>query len=316
MNTQEKALQRRNSFLLVLAAFIWGIAFVAQSEGGKFGPYTFNGIRFLLGAAVLCPVLLIMSKKNPDHKAPSPKSRKALITGGIACGIVLGFASTLQQLALFYGATAGKAGFLTTCYILIVPIIGLFLGKKCGWNIWIGIGLALIGLYLLCMKGSFSLQLPDLLLLLCALGFSFHILCVDHFSPLVDGIKLSCVQFLVAGIVSLIPAFFIDMQHSFANIPSTLAAFGAPAALISLLYAGILSSGAGYTLQVVGQKGINPTIASLLMSLESVFSVLGGWIILHERMNGRELFGCALIFAAVILAQIPLEAFRRKSSTQ
>ena len=286
MNMKEKALQRRNSFLLVLAAFIWGIAFVAQSEGGKFGPYTFNGIRFLLGAAVLCPVLLIMSKKNPDHKAPSPKSRKALITGGIACGIVL------------------------------VPIIGLFLGKKCGWNIWIGIGLALIGLYLLCMKGSFSLQLPDLLLLLCALGFSFHILCVDHFSPLVDGIKLSCVQFLVAGIVSLIPAFFIDMQHSFANIPSTLAAFGAPAALISLLYAGILSSGAGYTLQVVGQKGINPTIASLLMSLESVFSVLGGWIILHERMNGRELFGCALIFAAVILAQIPLEAFRRKSSTQ
>ena len=246
---KEKALQRRNSFLLVLAAFIWGIAFVAQSEGGKFGPYTFNGIRFLLGAAVLCPVLLIMSKKNPDHKAPSPKSRKALITGGIACGIVLGFASTLQQLALFYGATAGKAGFLTTCYILIVPIIGLFLGKKCGWNIWIGIGLALIGLYLLCMKGSFSLQLPDLLLLLCALGFSFHILCVDHFSPLVDGIKLSCVQFLVAGIVSLIPAFFIDMQHSFANIPSTLAAFGAPAALISLLYAGILSSGAGYTLK-------------------------------------------------------------------
>ena len=316
MNMKEKALQRRNSFLLVLAAFIWGIAFVAQSEGGKFGPYTFNGIRFLLGAAVLCPVLLIMSKKNPDHKAPSSKSRKALITGGIACGIVLGFASTLQQLALFYGATAGKAGFLTTCYILIVPIIGLFLGKKCGWNIWIGIGLALIGLYLLCMKGSFSLQLPDLLLLLCALGFSFHILCVGHFSPLVDGIKLSCVQFLVAGIVSLIPAFFIDMQHSFANIPSTLAAFGAPAALISLLYAGILSSGAGYTLQVVGQKGINPTIASLLMSLESVFSVLGGWIILHERMNGRELFGCALIFAAVILAQIPLEAFRRKSSTQ
>ena len=295
MNMKEKALQRRNSFLLVLAAFIWGIAFVAQSEGGKFGPYTFNGIRFLLGAAVLCPVLLIMSKKNPDHKEPSPKSRKALITGGIACGIFLGFASTLQQLALFYGATAGKAGFLTTCYILIVPIIGLFLGKKCGWNIWIGIGLALIGLYLLCMKGSFSLQLPDLLLLLCALGFSFHILCVDHFSPLVDGILANecCISMKNAGIRETIPA-----------------------ALISLLYAGILSSGAGYTLQVVGQKGINPTIASLLMSLESVFSVLGGWIILHERMNGRELFGCALIFAAVILAQIPLEAFRRKSSTQ
>ena len=246
-----------------------------------------------------------MSKKNPDHKAPSPKSRKALITGGIACGIVLGFASTLQQLALFYGATAGKAGIFN--YLLHFNCTNHWsvFGKKCGWNIWIGIGLALIGLYLLCMKGSFSLQLPDLLLLLCALGFSFHILCVDHFSPLVDGIKLSCVQFLVAGIVSLIPAFFIDMQHSFANIPSTLAAFGAPAALISLLYAGILSSGAGYTLQVVGQKGINPTIASLLMSLESVFSVLAGWIFLHQALSGRELSGCILMFAAIVLVQLP-----------
>lgn len=313
---REKALQRRNSFLLVLTAFIWGFAFVAQSEGGKYGPYTFNGIRFLLGAAVLCPMILIMNKKNPNRKNATPESRKSLITGGIACGIILGVANTLQQLGLFYGASAGKAGFLTTCYILIVPVISLFFGKKCGWNIWVGIGLALIGLYLLCMKGSFSLQLPDLLLLLCALGFSLHILCVDHFSPLVDGIKLSCVQFLTAGVLSLILAFFVDMQHSFSNIPSTLAAFGAPAALISLLYAGLLSAGVGYTLQVIGQKGLNPTVASLLMSLESVFSVLGGWIILHERMSGRELFGCALIFVAVILAQIPLEAFRRKSSVR
>ena len=181
MNMKEKALQRRNSFLLVLAAFIWGIAFVAQSEGGKFGPYTFNGIRFLLGAAVLCPVLLIMSKKNPDHKEPSPKSRKALITGGIACGIVLGFASTLQQLALFYGATAGKAGFLTTCYILIVPIIGLFLGKKCGWNIWIGIGLALIGLYLLCMKGSFSAVAGSASPAVCPWIFLSYLVCGSFF---------------------------------------------------------------------------------------------------------------------------------------
>ncbi len=312
-----KALQKRNSFLLVLAAFIWGIAFVAQSEGGKYGPYTFNGIRFLLGAAVLCPVILLFSKKNgASRQKTSPEQKKALLAGGISCGIILGFASTLQQLALFYGSTAGKAGFLTTCYILIVPLLGLFFGKKCGWNIWIGIALTLVGLYLLCIKGSFSLQLPDLLLLLCAFGFSLHILCVDHFSPLVDGIKLSCVQFLVAGIISLIPAFFVDLQHSFANIPSMLAAFTAPAALISLLYTGILSSGAGYTLQVVGQKGLNPTVASLLMSLESVFSVLGGWVILHERLSGRELFGCVLIFIAVILAQIPLEVFQRKKNNR
>lgn len=204
-----KPLQRRNSLLLVLAAFIWGIAFVAQSEGGKsIGPYTFNGIRFLLGAAVLCPVIFLMNKKNAaGSNEAKPANRRVLLMGGLFCGFILGIASTLQQLALFYGSTAGKAGFLTTCYIIIVPLLGLFLGKNCGWNIWVGTVLTLIGLYLLCMNGSFTLGFPDLLLLLCALVFSLHILCVDHFSPMVDGIKLSCMQFLVAGIVSLIPAF-------------------------------------------------------------------------------------------------------------
>lgn len=180
-----KPLQKRNSLLLVLAAFIWGIAFVAQSEGGKsIGPYTFNGIRFLLGAAVLCPVIFLMDKKNAtSSNEAKPANRRALLMGGLSCGFILGIASTLQQLALFYGSTAGKAGFLTTCYIIIVPLLGLFLGKKCEWNIWIGTVLTLIGLYLLCMNGSFTLEFPDLLLLLCALGFSLHILCVDHFFP-------------------------------------------------------------------------------------------------------------------------------------
>lgn len=309
-----KPLQRRNSLLLVLAAFIWGIAFVAQSEGGKsIGPYTFNGIRFLLGAAVLCPVIFLMNKKNTaDSKGAKPANRRALLIGGLSCGFILGIASTLQQLALFYGSTAGKAGFLTTCYIIIVPLLGLFLGKKCGWNIWVGTVLTLIGLYLLCMNGSFTLEFPDLLLLLCALGFSLHILCVDHFSPMVDGIKLSCMQFLVAGIVSLIPAFFVDLQHSFANVPAMLAQFAEPTALIALLYTGILSSGVAYTLQVIGQKGLNPTVASLLMSLESVFSVLGGWVLLHEHLSGRELLGCLLIFVAVVLAQIPVQTLRKQ----
>ena len=294
-----KPLQRRNSLLLVLAAFIWGIAFVAQSEGGKsIGPYTFNGIRFLLGAAVLCPVIFLMNKKNAaGSNEAKPANRRALLMGGLFCGFILGIASTLQQLALFYGSTAGKAGFL---------------GKNCGWNIWVGTVLTLIGLYLLCMNGSFTLGFPDLLLLLCALGFSLHILCVDHFSPMVDGIKLSCMQFLVAGIVSMIPAFFVDLQHSFANLPAMLAQFATPTALIALLYTGVLSSAVGYTLQVVGQKGLNPTIASLLMSLESVFSVLGGWVLLHEHLSGRELFGCLLIFVAVVLAQIPVQSIHKR----
>ena len=162
------------------------------------------------------------------------------------------------------------------------------------------------------MNGSFTLGFPDLLLLLCALGFSLHILCVDHFSPMVDGIKLSCMQFLVAGIVSMIPAFFVDLQHSFANLPAMLAQFATPTALIALLYTGVLSSAVGYTLQVVGQKGLNPTIASLLMSLESVFSVLGGWVLLHEHLSGRELFGCLLIFVAVVLAQIPVQSIHKR----
>lgn len=254
-----------------------------------------------------------MNKKNAaGSNEAKPANRRVLLMGGLFCGFILGIASTLQQLALFYGSTAGKAGFLTTCYIIIVPLLGLFLGKNCGWNIWVGTVLTLIGLYLLCMNGSFTLGFPDLLLLLCALVFSLHILCVDHFSPMVDGIKLSCMQFLVAGIVSLIPAFFVDLQHSFANLPAMLAQFAAPTALIALLYTGVLSSAVGYTLQVVGQKGLNPTIASLLMSLESVFSVLGGWVLLHEHLSGRELFGCLLIFVAVVLAQIPVQSIHKR----
>lgn len=304
-----KSLQRRNSILLILAALIWGFAFVAQSEGGKSsGPYTFNGLRFLIGAAVLCPLIVWRRKKGISN----PTNRKTLIRGGLTCGLALGIASNLQQLAFFYGATTGKAGFLTTCYILLVPILGLVLGKKCGWNIWIGIGLTFAGLYLLCVSDSAALTLPDILLLLCALGFAFHILAVDHFSPLADGVQISCLQFLVAGLLSLIPAFLVDLQHSAANIPAMISLFGQPTALISLLYAGFLSCGVAFTLQVVGQKGLNPTVASLLMSLESVFSVVGGWLILHEKMNGRELLGCALIFGAVVLAQIPVSSLTKK----
>lgn len=308
-----KSLQRRNSLLLILTAFIWGIAFVAQSEGGKaVGPYTFNCLRFILGAAVLVPVISLLDKLKLTRRKPSTrKEKRNLLLGGISCGIVLCIASILQQLGLFYGSTAGKAGFLTACYILLVPILGLFLKKKCGWNIWVGVGITLVGLYLLCMNGSFQMQFSDILLLICALGFSVHILVIDHFTPLVDGVRMSCIQFLVAGILSAIPMFVVDMQHSISGIRAWAPALTSWDAWIPILYAGFLSCGVAYTLQIVGQQGLNPTVASLLMSLEAVFSVIAGWIILHETMGRRELLGCALIFAAVVLAQIPLEALKK-----
>lgn len=297
-----------HSLLLILTALIWGIAFVAQSEGGDaVGPYSFNCIRSIMGAIILIPVIKILDKTGlSDRKPVTKKDKKTLLIGGICCGVALCIASNIQQLGLYFGASAGKAGFLTACYILIVPILGLFLRKKCGWNIWAGVGITLIGLYLLCMNGGTSFKFADALLLLCALGFSFHILIIDHFSPLVDGVRMSCIQFFVCGILTAIPMFIVDMKHSIAGIIEWAPALTTIDAWIPLLYAGIFSCGVAYTLQIVGQEGLNPTVASLLMSLESVFSVLAGWIILGETMGAREITGCVLIFAAIVLAQIPI----------
>lgn len=296
-----------HSLLLLLTAFIWGIAFVAQSSGGDaIGPYSFNCLRSLLGSLVLIPVIKILDKAGFSSKKPVTKEdKKNLLIGSLCCGLCLSLASNLQQLGLYLGASAGKAGFLTACYILLVPILGLFFKKKCGPNVWIGVALALVGLYLLCMKGSFSFNLADSLVLLCALIFSCHILIIDHFSPIVDGVRMSCLQFLVCGIVTAFPMFFFEMGHSISGINAWLPSLMTMNAWIPLLYGGIMSCGIAYTLQIVGQEGINPTIASLLMSFESVFAVIAGWLILGEKMGIRELSGCALIFAAVILAQIP-----------
>ena len=300
------SLKIRNSLILILTALIWGVAFVAQSVGGdSLGPYTFNCIRSFIGALVLIPVIFIFSKNSQSPFTSKNKQRKFLILGGLCCGACLFLGSTLQQLGLYMGASAGKAGFLTACYILLVPIIGLFFKNKCGINIWIGVVLTLIGLYMLCFDGSFSFKVADLLLLLCALFFAVHILVINYFSPLVDGIKLSCIQFFVCGILGLVPMFFSEMGHSFANIGTWAKVFTSPSAWIPILYAGIMSCGVGYTGQIIGQKGMNPTVASLLLSLESVFSVLAGWIILGETMGLKQLCGCGLIFIAIVLAQLP-----------
>ena len=293
----------RNSCLLILTALIWGIAFVAQSEGGDaVGAYTFNSIRSVIGGIVLIPVILVFSRKK--NKADIREDKKFLVLGGLCCGVVLFISSTLQQVGITMGTSAGKAGFLTAGYIVLVPIFGIFIKRRCGLNVWVSVVLAIVGLYFLCINGAIALQTGDILLILGAFGYAVHILIVDYFSPKVDGIKMSCIQLLFCGLLGIVPMFFVDMKHSVAGIAEWAPSLASWSAWIPLLYAGVLSAGVGYTLQIIGQVGLNPTVASLLMSLESVFSVLAGWIILGQKLSGRELFGCALIFVAVVLAQI------------
>lgn len=292
-----KNLPARNLGLLFLTAFIWGTAFVAQSVGmDHIGPFAFNAARSYVGGLALIPVFLVFDrKKTPEQRQHEKTERKTLVLGGVCCGLALGVASLFQQVGMQY-TTVGKAGFITAMYIVIVPILGIFFGKKVGGKLWISVVIAILGLYLLCMTGSLSLQWGDILVLICAFCFSAHIMIIDYFSPKVDGVKMSCIQFFTAAVLSTVIMVPVE------GVPSL------QALLISwmpILYAGVLSSGVGYTLQIIGQRGVNPTVASLVLSLESVFSVLAGWIILSQSMSGREILGCVLMFAAIILAQLP-----------
>lgn len=294
-------LQLRNSFLLLLTAAIWGVAFVAQSVGMDYvGPFTFNMIRSVIGGIVLIPCIFLLDKISPKEKKElsakeQKKERKTLLTGGICCGILLAFATNFQQIGIQY-TTVGRAGFITACYIIIVPLIGItFFKKKCRSTIWLAVILALVGLYLLCITEEFSIGYGDFLVLICSFLFSLHILVIDYFSPLVDGVKMSCIQFFVCGIVSGIPALFTE----------TIVWTNVLQAWMPVLYAGVMSCGVAYTLQIVGQKNMNPTVASLILSLESCIAVLAGWIILGESLTSREVKGCILMFAAIVLAQMP-----------
>ena len=292
----------RQSLLLLLTATIWGVAFVAQSVGMDYiGPFTFNAVRNLIGGVVLIPCIAFLKKINggeeentADEHAPK-EQRKLLLTGGISCGILLFIASNLQQVGIQY-TTVGKAGFITAMYIVLVPILGIFFRKKVSAKIWIAVGLAVVGLYTLCMtEGDFSLQKGDLLVLLCAIAFSFHILVIDYFAPKVDGVKMSCIQFFVCALLSGICMLLFE-EPDMAMILQ---------AWVPVLYAGVFSCGVAYTLQIVGQKGMNPTVASLILSLESVISLIAGWTILGQTLGARELSGCVLMFAAIILVQLP-----------
>ncbi len=304
--------QARNSLLLGFAAIVWGISFVIQQIGGMaLGAYTFNGTRMLIGAAAVYIAVLFLDKAGYTHKPKNKQEDKKLWLTGIACGIFLSVATNLQQVALNTGVAPGKAGFLTAVYILLVPILGLFIGRKCGWNIWIAVGVALVGLYFLCINGEFVLQFGDLLLLSCALGFSIQILIVDKFGKDVDGLRLSVIEFLVTGVSTMIIAVFTEIIPFDGGFVGWISQFASSKIWLSLLYMGLGSCGIGYTLQIIGQKDLNPTLASLIMSLESVFSVIAGFVFLKTEMTTREIIGCVLMFAAICLAQIN---FRKKTS--
>ena len=292
----------KNALLLALTAFIWGTAFVAQSVGMDYiGPFTFNGIRSFIGALTLVPCILVQKGIRGKDKGTTPntsavdrKNIKELIVGGLLCGILLFVSSSLQQIGIKY-TSAGKAGFITAFYIVLVPVIGIFMKKASGWKIWAAVVLALSGLYCLCIKEGFSIGKGDILIFLCTIGFSAHIMVIDYFSPRVNGVTLSCIQFLVCGVASLPFIFSLEQPDMIAIL----------SAWLPILYAGVLSCGVAYTLQIIGQRNVNPTIASLILSLESCFSVLAGWIILHESLSIKESVGCVLMFAAIILAQLP-----------
>lgn len=289
-------MKTKNAFMLVLTAFIWGTAFVAQSMGMDYlGPFTFNGVRSLIGGAALLPCIAFLKLLNGKNTAAFINgNRKDLLIGGIACGLLLFAATSLQQIGIQY-TTAGKAGFITAFYIVIVPVLGIFLRKRIGWKVWIAVVIALFGLYFLCITEHFTVGKGDILIFVCALIFSLHILVIDRFSPKVDGVKMSCIQFFVCGIASMPFMFVLETPRFGAMLEGWM----------PLMYAGVLSCGVAYTLQIIGQKNVNPAVASLILSLESCFSVLAGWIVLGERLSRREFAGCVLMFVAIILAQLP-----------
>lgn len=290
----------RQNLFPVLAALIWGTAFVAQSvSAGHVPPLTFGTVRCSMAFAALAlglgAVRLVQKKKAPEKVEPLANSPKDLVQGGICCGAALATASFLQQSGISGGTSAGKAGFITALYIVLVPILGLFLHKKVTVAVWISVALAAVGLYFLCMNEALTIEKSDLMVMLCSLAFAVHILVIDHFTQKVNGVALSTAQFAVAAVVSGIAAALTE----------TPTLTGIKECIWPLLYVGVMSGGVGYTLQILAQKDANPTVVSLLLSLESVFSVIAGAVILHDRLTGRELLGCGLMMLAVILAQLP-----------
>ncbi|WP_425756598.1 DMT family transporter [Ihubacter sp. rT4E-8] len=301
----------RSNLLLMTTAIIWGSSFVAQKAGTVLEPFTYNGIRMFIGGLILIPIIYIFSTLNKNQSVEKKTAeniaaeKKILLIGGIRCGIALCIATSLQQLGLYFETTAGKSGFITSLYIVIVPILGLFLKHKVKPIIWACVAMGTVGFYLLTMAGKgegFVIHTGELFTLLCSFAFSCHILVVDYFSPKCDGIKLSCIQFLTAGLIGIVCMFLFE-NPILADILDCW---------LPILYCGIFSSGIAYTCQTLGQQDEEPAVASLILSLESVFSVIFGALLLSERLTLLEGLGCVVIFIAVIIPQLPSREERLK----
>ena len=285
----------KGNVILMITALIWGTAFVAQSVGMEYvGPFTFITSRYIIGGLFLIPCIYLLDKINKKTSRERNSDKKILIVGGTLCGVALFTASSFQQVGMQY-TTVGKSGFITALYIIIVPLIGLLFKKKVSARVWISVVISLAGLYLLCITESFSISRGDFLILICAFCFSIHILIIDKYSLLVDGIRMSCIQFFVAGLLGVIPMFILENPQ----LKDILNACS------PILYAGIMSSGVAYTLQIIGQKYTSPVLATMIMSLESVFAALSGWIILNQVLSLKEFIGCCLVFCAITLAELP-----------
>lgn len=289
----------RNCFLLFLAAFVWGVAFVSQSKGMEYmKPFTFTASRNILAVIALMPIILYRRKKDNNKII----SWRTTIIAGILCGIALTAGSLFQQYGIVT-TSVGKAGFITTLYIIFTPILSIFIGKKAPFIVWISAVIAAIGMYLLCMNESFTISKGDIMVFLCAIAFSIHILTVDYFSPKTDGIIISAIQFFVCFVICAVLSIIFD-KPSIEQIKM---------GIVPILYAGFISSGVGYTLQIVGQKGVSPTTAAIILSLESVIAAIAGvtayrfgFLATDQSLSSRQILGCVIVFTAVILVQLPI----------
>lgn len=289
--------QTRGTVMLLLCAIIWGSSFVAQSEGMNYvGPFTMQATRYFLSGLVLLPVIYLRDKKGVSVRPARGRAAKRQLLCGVVCGVILCTASLIQQYGIIY-TTVGKSGFITTMYIILVPFLGLFVKLRVKLKNWLCAFLAVAGLYLLCAggEGLSNVNVGDWLTLLCAFFFAIHILFIDRACHDLDGVRLSCTQFFTASLVSVLPMLIFE-KPSISEITT---------AWLPIIYAGVMSGGVGYTLQILGQQQVPPTLASMILSLESVFAALFGWVLLHQALSAKELLGCAVIFAAIVIAQLP-----------